>query len=55
MTLLISIVTKANNPLSQKTINKVHETLKHISTRDARKIIKALISKGEIQLSVEEE
>lgn len=55
MTSIISIVTKSDNPLSQKTINKIHETHKNISTRDARKIIKALISKGEIQPSGDEE
>lgn len=52
---IISIATKSDNPLSQKTINKVHELHKNISTRDARKIIKALISKGEIQVSGDEE
>lgn len=51
---IIYMVTKSQSPLSQKTINKVHETFKHISTRDARKIIKSLITKGEIQMPEEE-
>ena len=48
------IASRSKNPLNQNVINKIHESIQNLSTRDARNVVRSLIAKGEIKESNED-